>query len=72
MDLRQCRMARAALGWSATDLAARSGVAVRTVARFELGEKVKAETVAAMAAALVNGGALFIETHAGRGVLVKP
>mgnify|MGYP000262282078 CR=1 FL=1 len=64
-------MARAALGWSVADLAQRSGIAARTIARFELGESVKPETLAALSVALVNGGASFIETADGRGVLVK-
>jgi transcriptional regulator with XRE-family HTH domain len=31
----QCRMARAAIGWGVRDLAAKAGVSVSTVVRFE-------------------------------------
>lgn len=34
----QCRMARAALGWSLNELAAAAGVNRKTVLRFEQGE----------------------------------
>lgn len=40
MDVRQRRMARAALEWTQLDLAAAAGVSWRTVARFEGGESV--------------------------------
>lgn len=69
MDQTQCRMARAALGWSVNDLAGKSGIAARSIARFEAGESVKPETVAALAQALVVGGVAFIEQGARRGVL---
>lgn len=65
-------MARAALGWSVADLASKSGIAARSIARFEAGEPVKLETVDALAVALVAGGASFIETDGKVGVLVRP
>lgn len=70
MNATQCRMARAALRWSVDDLAQRSGIAARSIARFENGEPVRAETLSAMSLALVAGGAAFIETNGKRGVLL--
>ena len=62
MDISQCRMARAALHWSLDDLAAGSGVARRSVARFEAGESVQVETVAKLRDALEAAGVRFIDT----------
>ncbi|MGJ8537391.1 MAG: helix-turn-helix domain-containing protein [Parasphingopyxis sp.] len=62
MDVAQCRMARAALRWSLDDLAAASGVARRSVARFEAGETVRAETVAEIRAALEAKGVRFFDS----------
>lgn len=70
MNIAQCRMARAGLGWSLDDLAAQSGIARRTVARFEAGEPVKLETVEALRSALVKGGAVFVEQAGKLGVLI--
>lgn len=38
MNFVQCRMARAALGWSLDDLAREAGVPVATLAQFERGD----------------------------------
>lgn len=64
-------MARAALGWSVADLAAQSGVAARTVARFEAGESVGLPRVEALRSALVNGGVLFVEVEGRPGVTYR-
>jgi len=64
-------MARAGLGWSVADLAAKSGVAARTIARFEAGEPVKLETVEALRSALVQGGALFVDVDGRPGVTLR-
>lgn len=40
LNVRQCRMARAALDWSQSDLAGASGVSWRTITRFEAGETI--------------------------------
>ncbi len=72
MDLILCRMARAALNWSAQTLAVHAGVSVRTVLRFEAGDTVALETVEALRSALVEGGVLFVEMSGKVGVLVKP
>lgn len=71
MNIAQCRMARAGIGWSLDDLAERSGVARRTIARFEAGESVKLETVESLRAALVKGGALLVEVEGRPGVTLK-
>jgi transcriptional regulator with XRE-family HTH domain len=64
-------MARAALGWSIADLASHSGVAPRTIMRVEAGEPVRLEKAEAIRAALVKGGAMFVEVGGRVGVTVK-
>ena len=61
-------MARAALGWSLTDLAAAAGLGRATIARFELGETVAEASISAMRTALEGGGVEFIPA----GAVVKP
>lgn len=58
-------MARAGLGWSARELAAKAGVGSATVARFETGTESSSETVAKLERALADGGADF-SRRAGR------
>jgi transcriptional regulator with XRE-family HTH domain len=65
MTPEQSRMARAALKWSLTDLAEASGVGRATAARFELGQSVEPEKIAAMRKALIASGAEFTR-RAGR------
>ena len=57
-------MARAALGWSLTDLAAAAGLGRATIARFELGETVAEASITAMRTALESGGVEFIPAGA--------
>ena len=64
MILDQCRMARAALKWSAHDLAREAQVGYATVARFESGQTVQADSIASMRAALEGGGVEFISAGA--------
>lgn len=57
----QIRMARAGLGWSAADLAARAAVSQRTVQHIETGTRGgQRRTWAAIEAALEAGGAEFL------------
>jgi transcriptional regulator with XRE-family HTH domain len=72
MTIKQCRMARAALGWSLDDLAAQAKVARRSIARFEKGEPVTPDTVEKLRGALVGGGATFLDMSGRVGVLVRP
>lgn len=53
-------MARAALRWSAADLASKAGVGYATVARYEAGGVAADSTVKALATALEAGGVEFI------------
>lgn len=53
-------MARAALKWSAADLAREAGMGYATVARFEAGSPVQPESIATMRSALERGGVEFI------------
>ncbi|MXO85239.1 helix-turn-helix domain-containing protein [Altererythrobacter aurantiacus] len=55
-------MARSGLGWSAKDLAANAKVGYATVARFESGGSINAESCKKLAATLRQAGAQF--THA--------
>jgi predicted transcriptional regulator len=60
MTIPQCKMARAALGWSTRDLARHARVGSTTVSRFEGGHGTPIPaTVAAMQRALENAGVEF-------------
>jgi transcriptional regulator with XRE-family HTH domain len=61
----QCRIARAALGWSTQKLAEKAGVGVNTVNRFEAGQDARVSSVDKMRAALQNAGVDFIEENGG-------
>jgi transcriptional regulator with XRE-family HTH domain len=52
-------MARAALGWRAADLAEAAGVHRVTVARYESGEAIDAQSLSAMQTAFADRGVLF-------------
>ena len=60
MNIAQCKMARAGLGWSLDDLAEASGISRRTVAKFEGGHKVAPETVETLRSTLAKEGVEFI------------
>ena len=60
MSSTQCKMARAALGWSASELAGRAQVGVATVNRFEAGQgEPTTATVKAMEYAMEAAGVVF-------------
>lgn len=63
----QVRAARALLAWSQRDLAARSDVPLRTLARIEAGEvaKPRGTTMKRLSAALREGGVDFIPANGG-------
>lgn len=63
-------MARAALQWSLTDLAQSAGVGRATVARFELGEPIAADTRHKIEKALTDAGAAFARKAGRVGVTV--
>jgi transcriptional regulator with XRE-family HTH domain len=68
VSIRQIKAARALLGWSQDDLAARSGVSAPTVKRLESAEGEiggRAETQEALLAALREGGIEFIAENGG-------
>jgi DNA-binding XRE family transcriptional regulator len=60
MNVRQCRMARAALDWSQHDLAKASGVSWRTISRFEAGEAILPKRVQALRETFETAGVVFI------------
>ena len=67
----QCRMARAGLGWSETQLALAVGVSLSTLSRFETGKaRTQPATVEAIQRALEAAGVVFIEGN-GEGLGVK-
>ena len=65
-------MARAALNWSAADLAKHGGLGYATVARFESGQSIADASVKSMADALTRAGVRFIAGGAYRGGVVPP
>lgn len=62
MKPEQCRMARASLKWTIDNLAHAAGVARMTVVRFERGDGVTADSVAAMRSALEAKRVRFIDS----------
>jgi len=56
----QCKMARAALGWTVLDLANKSGVNKNTIVNFEKGKDVYQSTVLKLRTALENSGSVTI------------
>lgn len=72
MNVRQCRMARAALEWSQHDLAKASGVSARTVIRYEAGERILPARAQALREALEAAGVLFIDGGRLAGAVVPP
>lgn len=70
MNVTQCRMARAALNWSVNDLAASSGVGVRTIAKFETGGNVLSLTVETLRQCFVSHGVEFLNGGKSVGVRV--
>jgi transcriptional regulator with XRE-family HTH domain len=65
-------MGRAALNWSAADLAKAAGVGYATVARFETGANVQPEKVQALRAALEGAGVQIVGTGKLAGAVVPP
>lgn len=56
----QCRMARAALSMSNSDLAEAAQVGVNTLSRFEQGQDVRHSSVVTLQAALEAAGVSFV------------
>ena len=68
----QCRMARAALGWTTQDLATKAEVGVNTVNRFEAGQDARMSSVDKMRKALEKVGVIFTpENGDGPGVRLR-
>jgi transcriptional regulator with XRE-family HTH domain len=70
----QIRAARALLGWSMSELAARSGVSSRTITRCELGEGVPqatTRTIQRIVRALEAGGVEFVAENTVGGIGVR-
>lgn len=62
LEPRQCRAARAFLGWSRARLARESGVSAATIQRYERGDSGQMfKTVRSLCRALERGGAEFLE-----------
>ena len=68
----QCRMARIALEWGVRDLAAKADKSPNTIARFERGEDLRAETIAEIRRTFEKAGVVFIaENGGGPGVRLR-
>jgi len=68
VTIRQVKAARALLGWSQSDLAARSGISEPTIARLEAADGElggRGETVRKIRDALVAAGVEFIDENGG-------
>nr|WP_246685635.1 helix-turn-helix domain-containing protein [Methylobacterium sp. WL103] len=68
----QCRMGRAALGWSTADLAREADVGSNTINRFEAGQDARISSVDKIRDALERAGLQFIpENGGGAGVRMR-
>lgn len=72
ISMAQIRAARALLGWTQTDLAAASEVALPTIKRYETGARAPIPVIlAAIRSALEDAGAEFIPAKNGKGAGVR-
>jgi transcriptional regulator with XRE-family HTH domain len=72
MNSQQCRAARALLKWSQTQLAESSGVALSTVAEFEIDKREpRSDNLTAMCKALEAAGVIFESDAKHVGVKLK-
>lgn len=67
----QFRMARAALGWSAEELAMRAGLVPTDIARLESGSEGDPTMVAAVRQVLEAAGAVFLDADPANGPGVR-
>jgi transcriptional regulator with XRE-family HTH domain len=66
-------MARAALGWTLDDLAARAGVSRRAILRYEQGEStMRPRNLQTLRKALEEGGIRFVEVGEYAGAVMPP
>ena len=67
------RMARAALGWSLSDLAAKSQVNLNTISRYEAGREVLSGTIDKLEKVFESAGITFIQEDdlGGPGIRVQ-
>lgn len=61
----QCRMARAALNWTTSDLAKAAGIGINTVNRFEGGADTRLSSVEKLRRALERASITFIAENGG-------
>lgn len=61
----QCRMARAALNWTTSNLAKAAGIGINTVNRFEGGADTRLSSVEKLRRALERAGITFIAENGG-------
>jgi transcriptional regulator with XRE-family HTH domain len=61
----QCRMGRAALGWTTNELAKRAHVGANTINRFETGQDARISSVEKMRSAMAAAGVEFIPENGG-------
>ena len=70
MNARQCKMARDGLEVTGRELAARAGVPYATLARFEAGANIRADTLSKIEHTLADMGAQFVYAGERFGVTV--
>jgi transcriptional regulator with XRE-family HTH domain len=61
----QVKMARAALGWSVRELAAKAEIAANTVSRYENGADAYGDTLLKMQRVFEDAGTEFIDENGG-------
>lgn len=65
MNAVQCRMARAALGWSVLDVSKQAKVSTQTIVRLERGDTLKETTLKQIREAFEIAGVEFISENGG-------
>ena len=71
VDSAQLRSARGLVAWTQLQLANEAGVSEQTVRLFELEQRMPhGKTIVAIREVLETAGVIFIETDAGRGVIL--
>ncbi|WP_086931623.1 helix-turn-helix domain-containing protein [Agarilytica rhodophyticola] len=70
MTPKQCKMARAGLGWTVSDLSKKSGSRAATISNFERGGDALKSTVEALKDALLSSGEIRFEGETGVFIII--
>jgi transcriptional regulator with XRE-family HTH domain len=71
MNATQCRMARAALGWTTRELAARLSMGPSTIVRLEAGGEMRQRTLNDIRATFEAAGVRFVDTDTETGAVIS-